>query len=163
MIEKRTRSYHRSNGAVLLVSLVLLTVMTMIGVAAIDTQTLQSQMARNSLFAQNLYQVSLSEIQAQYYELQGLDYLTEVMNSTTTIDSYPSIELDDAEVDTYKSDDAYSQSVVISYVGDGAPPSGYSIGLFEGKNFEVNSVAEVTGTGSESDQTQGLTYPAPKS
>jgi Tfp pilus assembly protein PilX len=54
IIQRTTSSYKRSEGAVLLVSLVLLTVMTMIGVAAIDSQTLQSQMARNSLFAQNL-------------------------------------------------------------------------------------------------------------
>ena len=159
---KKNCSYPRSKGAVLLVSLMLLTLMTLIGVAAIDTQSLQSQMARNSFSAQNLYQLSLSEIEAQYNKLQGSDYLESVIHSETSIDENPAKQLQDSQVETHDDSDAYTQAVTISYTGDGPPPSGYSISLFKGKNFEVNSIAAIAGSGSKSDQAQGLNYPAPK-
>lgn len=163
MIQRRSASHHKSQGAVLLVSLVLLTAMTIIGVASIDSATLQSQMARNSLYAQNLYQKSLSEIEAQYEKLKGSDYLTSILTAVTTIgpDNDPGISITDANVETHDVNDAYTQSVSVAFTGNGPPPSGYSVGIFIGKNFEVNSVSTVTGTGSTSDQTQGLNYPAP--
>jgi hypothetical protein len=88
------------------------------------------------------------------------------MTSTSLADdgsSITGIKIEDAQTETYKNDDAYTQTVTIAYIGDGPPPTGYSIGIFEGKNFEVSSIAEVADTGSKSDQTQGLNYPAPKS
>jgi Tfp pilus assembly protein PilX len=163
MLQRKTASYRHSQGAVLLVSLVLLTAMTIIGVASIDSATLQSQMARNSLYAQNLYQKSLSEIEGQYEKLKGSDYLESILTSVTTVgpDNDPGITIGDSGAATHDAYDAYTQSVTVSYTGNGPPPSGYSVGIFIGKNFEVNSVSTVAGTGSESDQTQGLNYPAP--
>lgn len=163
MMQRRSSSYQKSQGAVLLVSLVLLTAMTIIGVAAIDSSSLQSQMARNSLYAQNLYQKSLSEIEAQYEKLKGSDYLTSVLTAVTTVgpDNDPGLTIGDYSAETHDPNDAYTQAVTVSFTGNGPPPSGYSVGIFIGKNFEVNSVSTVAGTGSESDQTQGLNYPAP--
>lgn len=163
MINRKTSSYRKSQGAVLIVSLILLMVMTLIGVSAIDTSTLQSQMTRNSLYARNLYQKSLSEIEAQYNKMKGSQYLTNVLTASPlpNKDDNPGLEIADSAVETYDATDPYSQSVVVSFSGNGPPPSGYSLGLFIGKNFEIDSTSSVTGTGSESDQTQGLNYPAP--
>jgi len=163
MVSKKTGSYQRSQGAVLIVSLILLMIMTLIGVAAIDTSSLQSQMSRNSLYARNLYQKSLSEIEAQYEKMKGSQYLTDVLTASPLASkgNDPGVEIADTAVETYDAGDPYSQSVVISFSGNGPPPSGYSLGLFIGKNFEVDSISSVSGTGSQSDQTQGMNYPAP--
>lgn len=160
---RNTAHYRKSQGAVLMVSLILLLVMTLIGVAAIDTSVLQSQMTRNSLYARNLYQKSLSEIEAQYEKMKGSQYLSNVLTASPlpSKDNDPGLELADTAVETYSANDPYSQSVVISFSGNGPPPSGYSLGLFIGKHFEIDSRSTVTGTGSKSDQTQGLNYPAP--
>lgn len=163
MITRKTANYRRSKGAVLIVSLILLMIMTLIGVSAIDTSTLQSQMTRNSLYARNLYQKSLSEIEAQYEKMRGSQYLTDVLtaNPLPDKDNDPGLAITDDKVETYDPNDPYSQNVVVSFSGNGPPPSGYSLGLFIGKNFEIDSTSAVTGTGSESYQTQGLNYPAP--
>lgn len=161
---RTTPSYHRSQGAIIIVALVMLLIMTLMGVASLDTTSLQSQMARNSLFAQNLYQASRSEIQAQYIKLQGLAYLESVMTSTFTDNNanlFTGITLSDTQAETHDANDAYEQEVTVVFTGDGTPPSGYSLGLFVGKNFQVDSVATVVDTASESDQSQGLNYPAP--
>ena len=152
-MQRKTPSLQRSQGATLIVALVLLTAMTIIGVAAIDTASLQSNMARNSLYAQNLYQKALSEIQAQYEQLRGVDYLAKARRV--------GIALNDSGVETSVSGDPFTQSVEIDFIGDGPPPTGYSLGIYISKNFEIDSVTSVTGTGSVSDQTQGLGYPAP--
>jgi PilX N-terminal len=171
--ERKTPSRKRSEGAVLVVSLILLLVMTLVGIAAIDSSSLQTQMARNSLFAQSLYQNSRSEIEIQYDLMKGIAYLERIMTSTFTDGgtAYTGIQLIDGNVTTpdpqlnYVAapdpNSIYDQSANLTFTGDAAPPSGYSLGLFVGKNFEVNPVTQVAGTGSISDQTQGLNYPAP--
>ena len=162
IIIKTTPSYKKSQGAILVVSLILLLVMTLVGISAIDTSSLQSQMARNSLFAQSLYQASRSEIEAQYEKLKGLPYLESVMISNTAeSDGNPTITMADSQVETYNANDPYQQTAAVTFTGDSTPPSGYSLGLFVGKNFEVDALSQVAGTGSKSDQTQGLNYPAP--
>ncbi len=166
-------SYSSQNqkGAVLIVSLVLLLVMTLIGVASIDSSQLQSQMARNSLFSQNLHQASLNEIQAQREALKGTDYLEEVTTSQVDIltAGHPGITKDskgivltDSSSITHDPDDNYTQSGAVAFIGNTAPPSGYSLGLYIGKSYEVYAATVVAGTSSESDQTQGLTRVAPE-
>lgn len=139
--------------------------MTIIGVAAIDTSALQSQMTRNSLYARNLYQKSLSEIEAQFKKTNDLEFMTEIMTGEdiASLDNDAGIEVLESDLETYDPNDPYSQSLTFTYVGEGPPLSGYSLGLYVGRNFEIDSISIVDGTGSESDQTQGLNYPAPAS
>ena len=166
-MKQLTTSYQKSRGAVLIVSLVLLTAMTVAGVAAIDNSTLQSQMARNSLYAQNLYQKSLSEIEAQFLNLQRSSYLERVAVSGTPVgpDNLPGITMtDNAEIGTHDENDIYGQTVSIYNTGtfDATPPPGQSFGIFSGRSFEVNSIATVNNTNSTSDQTQGVVHIVPK-
>ena len=77
--------YHQQ-GAVLIVSLMLLLVMTLLGIATVDLSQLQSQMARNSLTSQYLHQIAYSEIQARVKALANPDYLHSVTTSTTTLE-----------------------------------------------------------------------------
>ena len=164
-----THSHHQSQGAILIVCLILLLVMTLIGVASVDSSQLQSQMARNSLHQQNQYQRSLNEIRAQEKDLKPAKILA-VTSSTTTFAASKSISsstsvgisLSDGQMITGDHTDAYDQSGIIVYSGDSVPPPGYSLGYYIGKDYEVNIVTEISGTGSKSDQTQGLTRIAPK-
>lgn len=165
MIQRQTASYHHSQGAILVVSLVLLLIMTLVGVAAIDSSQLQSQMARNTLYAQNLYQADLSEIEAQRQELLGLDYLTKVKtapplsNPDPDLDGTPGLDVADANTITHDGSDPYELTFVVSYAGK-ALVSGEN---WENKGliFRIDGVALIPDTGSLSDQTQGLKYPAP--
>jgi type IV pilus assembly protein PilX len=169
MIERKTQSYRHSQGVILLVSLILLLAMTLIGVAAIDSSSLQSQMSRNSLFARNLYQASLSEIQAQHREMDDLDYLESIHGSATEIPDTitgitttgPGLQIADVGILTRSATDPFDQSANVVFSGTSSPPSGYSLGLYIGMSYEVNAISEVAGTSSQSDQTQGLKRVAP--
>lgn len=163
-------SHIRQQGAVLMVSLILLLVMTLLGIAAIDLSQLQSQMARNSLLSQYLHQIAYSEIQAQVKALADPDYLDSVTTSTTTLEKLQhqglskdgvGLILTDALSATHNANDDYTQSGAIAFIGNTAPPSGYSLGSYVGKNYEIYIVAESTRTQSTSKQTQGLSRIAP--
>lgn len=177
MMQRKTHSYHRSQGVILLVSLILLLAMTLIGVSAIDSGSLQSQMSRNSLNARNLYQKSLSEIQAQHERLNrdsGVE-LGRINNSTTVFvpnavegitnttanDPLHGVAIAETDLITASAADNYDQSALIVFAGNSPPPSGYSLGIYIGKSYEVNTIATVSGTSSTSNQTQGMKRVAP--
>ena len=169
MIERKTQSLNRARGVILLVSLVLLLAMTLIGVSAIDSSSLQSQMSRNTLYARNLYQASLSEIQAQHDAMSDLDYLETINGSSSTIPNSnlgvttagPGIALSDADFITQDTTDPYTQSGFVVFSGTATPPSGYSLGLYIGMEYEINTISTVTNTNTASNQTQGLKRVAP--
>lgn len=173
MIERKTQSFKREQGVILIVALFLLLAMTLIGVTAVDTSTLQSQMSRNSLTDRTLYQASLSEIQAQIEEMGYLEYLERITGSNVDIlaASHPGVTIDGPGLEItgtndLLTDDDGSDSIVYSgrvvFSGTGPPPSGYTLGLYTGMSYEVNPTASVDGTSAESNQTQGLKRAAPK-
>ncbi|WP_101759670.1 PilX N-terminal domain-containing pilus assembly protein [Oceanicoccus sp. KOV_DT_Chl] len=129
MQKSLTHSYTHSQGAILIVSLILLLVMTLIGVASIDSSQLQSQMASNSLHQQNQYQRSLNEIRAQQLDLNRPARLSTVTASTTTFNATKGIttksvgiSIADNEMLTGDSTDAYDQYAFIVFSGDSVPP-----------------------------------------
>lgn len=173
IIRKKTPSYRASQGVVLIVALVLLLALTLIGVSAIDSSSLQSQMSRNSLYARNLYQASLSEIQAQREKMRGTERLENIVKSPTqyVATSYEGISFDGPGLDLgagspnlLETDNnaAYTYSGYVVFSGEGPPPSGYSLKLYKGMNYEINIITQVTNTTSISNQTQGVKGPAPK-
>lgn len=172
MIERKSQSYRRSQGVILLVSLILLLGMTLVGVSSIDSSSLQSQMSRNTLYARNLYQASLSEIQAQHERLNtdNGSGLGKINNSPTEFNAGayegitttgPGIALTEADMETADATDHYSQQTFIVFSGNSPPPSGYSLGIYIGKSYEINAISTVTGTSSVSNQTQGMKRVAP--
>ena len=68
----------KQGGATLVVCLVLLLILTIVGVAAIESVGMQSHMARNNQFLVHSYQVALSEIEAvtKYVDVSAFDYET---------------------------------------------------------------------------------------
>ncbi len=171
MIAPKVQTYRHSKGAVLIVSLILLLAMTLIGVAAIDSSSIQALMAANSQQSRNLYQASLSEIQAQYRKMDSLVYLTQLKNSSTTItrDTHrgisftgPGISLMDSDFITGSDEDAYTQSGFVTFAGNNdAALKGFSLNDYQVFHYEINTISTVTGSHSMSNQTQGLGRIAP--
>lgn len=171
MIQRKAHSYHGSQGAVLIVSLILLLIMTLIGVAAIDSSSLQSQMSTNSLKARTLYQASLSEIQAQYKKMIGLVYLESIKNSDTPIlesehigvtTTGPGLVIAEGATITQGGGGNFTQSANLVFSGENnAPLSGYDLNTFGVYSYEINVTTTITNTSTVSNQTQGLQRAVP--
>lgn len=169
---KKMPAFHRSQqGATLLVALILLLVMTLVGIGAGDTAIMQMQMSRNSQFQQEAYQIALSEIESQYEEFSDdLGPLTTALNNYADTDNSDDITENGVEPLTGAELLMASQAAAIdavqaaelAFVGDGAPPSGFTIGSFVGKRFDLNSDATIGGTSIGSSQTLGMNFAAPK-
>lgn len=124
-------------GAALIVGLVLLLVMTLLGVAAMRTSTLQLVMAGNSQYSQLAFQAAESGIENEF-NAGGL---------TTTLNRDENYDLGDGtEVDTH-----------IEYTSSTAVPSGgYSIGAgFQAHHFEIRAIGTAP-RGATSIHRQGL-------
>jgi type IV pilus assembly PilX-like protein len=160
--------HSRQQGATLLVALVLLLVMTMIGVGAGDTATMQLQMSRNSQFEQEAYQLALSEVGAQYVSYgEDLDPLTTALSATAGVGD---VTVDGVEpltgAELLMAAEATALNAVqtgeLVYSGDGTPPSGFTIGSFVGKRFDLNTQATIASSSIGSSQTLGINFAAPK-
>ncbi|ARN72842.1 PilX N-terminal domain-containing pilus assembly protein [Oceanicoccus sagamiensis] len=151
-------------GAVLIVSLILLLLMTLLGITAMDSSQLQSQMARNSLQSQTLYQYAFSEIQQQFKALENPDRLKAVTHSNKVIlvSAYTGLSIDGVGITiTGHEKDNYTLSGAINFIGITAAPPGYSLDLYNTLNYEINIVAAQNHSHSKSDQTQGVSRVIP--
>lgn len=160
MIDRRAGN--KQSGAVLIVALVMLVVVTLLGLSSINgvSQQLKSSLALQD--KQEAYQLSLSEIEAQLGRTQTADgeldtsLFIEPMNSATQTFSLSPNQL-------VMIDNEFTQEVRVDYRGAGAPPSGYSIGIFSGQRFEIDSDATRVNSQVESNQTQGVNIAVMKS
>ena len=163
------------SGAVLIVSLVILTVLTIIAVGTATDIGLQSNMVRNNQISLQAYNLSLSELRSQYqavntpnYRLSdGSKYLAFLAQARETSEA-----LTLAPEDLIMPDNAgaFTQSASVSFVGDTnncadgeafAPDGGSGSG--SQLIFEINSVSRLENTGINSNQSFGLCYPNPES
>jgi len=161
----------QQQGATLLVAMILLLVMTLIGIGAGDTATMQLQMSRNSQFEQEAYQIALSEIDSQYKSYtDDLSVLTTALNNYAASDNTDDITQDGVEpltgAELLMAAEAAAagavQTAELAYVGDGAPPTGFTLGSFVGKRFDLNSEATIANSSIGSSQTLGMNFAAPK-
>lgn len=156
------------NGAILIVAIVLLLAMTLLSVSAVDGLSLQSQMARNSIESQTLYQISLSDIQHQFNRLRDPRFREHVRASSAITDN-PSasqqqsgIRLTERDMQPLQRSIQYDRSgKIVLMQGDTAPLSGYSLNGFPVHHYEIHIVTRLPGTSSESNQTQGVAHVAP--
>lgn len=151
------------NGAVLIVCLVMLTILTVIALSTVTDIGLQSNMAKNSQIGLNAFNTSMRQLNAQYEQMKTTEDYSWL---TFMIDINPTKTLTTAELipQTYPS--AFTTIVEMEYlpgrpvnIGGSTITSGA-----EGGNsfaFEVNSNSELPGTAIQSDQTMGLFYKKP--
>ena len=137
VIPGKTHGQYRQNGSVLIVSLIILLVMTVLGLAASGGANMELRMAGNNEHINTTLQAAESAVEAT---ITDVNLLGQALNSATPISQ--DIRLD-------SNYDAANQPVnstaKISYVGQGNM-DGYSLGINQ-SNFVAHNF-EVIGTGS---------------
>lgn len=109
-------------GAALIVGLVLLLIMTLLGVAAMRTSTLQLVMAGNSQYAQLAFQAAESGIENEF----NVGGLTTTLNRDATYDLGNGTE---------------AQTNIVYTTSTAVPAGGYSIGAgFMAHHFQIRAI-----------------------
>ena len=147
---------HSQSGAALIVSLVLLLIMTLIGLAAVDTVTLESQMAVNSQMRLDVYQIALSNIDDHLYTSSRFETPSKSMNEAVALGG---LAIDASIRDPLAVTPAgVATTMTISgqeYNVQACAKNNLSKARRE---FLITSTATVTGTGSTSIQQQGFHF-----
>lgn len=159
------RGIKAQSGAVLIVCLVMLTILTIIALGTITDTNLQTNMARNNQISLRVFNLSMSELKAQFRasenndQMDGKPYLQTLSNVYQT-DSTKQIPQDDLLMAS--AGNPLKQDVIISFVREGNCGGGNEIGN-TALIFEMNSTASLhaDGSGINSDQSFGLCYPNP--
>lgn len=157
------------HGAILIVAMALLLAMTLLSVSALDGLSLQSQMARNSIESQTLYQMSLSELQHQFNRLHDPRFRDRIRTSPAITDKQAAsqqhatrgIRLSEREMQPLERDTQYDRSgTIVLTQSDATPLSGYSLNGFPVHHYEITIATRLPGTSSASSQTQGVAHVA---
>lgn len=153
---------NQQSGAALIVCLLLMTVLTIISLGSISDVSLQSAMVRNNQMYMVAYNTAMSEINGQ---INNVNDDADASKLLTALNSgYVSLTGSDLSMNgvTYGTATTVDQTgTQITYQGSGAAP-GASESLLKALNYTIDSSAQVSGTGSRSDQLQGIYYIAPK-
>lgn len=153
------------SGAVLIVSLVMLTILTIIAVGTITDTNLQANMARNSQISLRAFNVALSELKAQFQASRDNDLIDGASYQQTLSDVYQT-ETDFvvplADLQMASADNPFTQTVTISFIREGICGGGNEIGG-SALIYEINATSMLDNTGINSDQSFGICYPNPNS
>lgn len=142
---------YKERGAVLIVSLVMLTILTIIAVATTTDIGLQSNMARNSQIRMNVFNLAHSELRSQFIFFNDVanrdQLLGEVQREQSAMDA---AEIkNDAHINiVFEVDVPEDEQPVSSLVDGGALHSS----AVQSMIFDFNAVATLPGTGMSSDQ-----------
>ena len=171
LIEKnKCASYYLTHqtaqtGAVLIVSLVMLTILTVIILGTMTDTNLQTNMAKNSQISLRAFNVTLSELNAQFQSSKN----NSVMNNAPYLETLASIRqteqpftIPQADLLMTSTDNPFSQDIVIRFLRVDSCGGGNEIEN-SGLIFEMDSTSKLSGTGINSNQSFGLCYPNPNS
>ncbi|MBL4632209.1 MAG: hypothetical protein COB62_07485 [Piscirickettsiaceae bacterium] len=152
-------------GTVLIVSLVMLTIMTIISLGTLTDTNLQSNMARNSQISLQVFNVTLSELKAQFQASEDNDQISGVSYQQKLSDVYQTdtdFIVDSADLLMVSANNPFTQTVTISFIREGQCGGGNEIGG-SALIFEINGTSSLNddGTGINSDQSFGVCYPNP--
>jgi hypothetical protein len=154
-----TAPLSKESGATLIVCLVILTILTFLGVNSMTDSGLQSSMVRNNQLRLMAYNTALSEINAQIDDM-NLNFNTNTLLDALT-DSEGLREFEFEEILLSTVDHPFSQTLALQYLRSGTSWTGNEVGTFRELFFEIESDALLEGTGTRSDQVQGISYIAP--
>lgn len=150
-------------GAVLIVSLVMLTILTIIAVGTMTDTNLQTNMARNSQISLRAFNVALSELKAQFQasrdndQIEGMSYQQMLSNIYQTETDHQVLP---ADFQMSGADNPFRQTVTISFLREGICGGGNEIGG-SALIYEINATSMLDNTGINSDQSFGICYPNP--
>lgn len=152
------------DGAVLIISLVMLTILTIIALGTATDIGLQSNMARNSQISLRAFNVSLSELQAQAQSSVNNEALTDgkryLQVLSDVFQQNGEKNLVTADLKMPSGDNPFTQEFVVSFVREGVCGGGNQIGN-TGLIFEMESSSKLDNTGINSNQTFGVCFPNP--
>jgi len=145
-------------GAVLVVSLIVLLVLTLIGVAGMNTSVMQERMAINSQNSNRTFQAAESTLQALLDDVyaNNLDLLRESMQSGDDLSSVIAVTLD--------SGNDISGTYQARFLGEVSVTSGSSMDADQSSNnlkgfrYELTGEANMANTGASARVYKGIEY-----
>ncbi len=146
-------------GATLIVCLVILTILTFLGVNSMTDSGLQSSMVRNNQLRLMAYNTALSEINSQINDMNFNTNTDALLDALNDADGIREFEFDEILLSTV--DHPFTQTLTLRYTGSGASYRGNEVNTFKDLYYEIESDAVLEGTGTRSDQVQGISYIAP--
>ncbi|MBY6073342.1 PilX protein [Marinobacter salsuginis] len=156
---KQLESIDRQRGAALIVSLIVLLVLTLIGVAGMNTSVMQERMAVNSQNANRAFQAAESTVSALTNQLYAND-LTLLRESMQNASEESSV----VTVSTLDSGNGITGSYQARFLGEIIITSGSSMNADESSNqlkgyrYELIGEATMANTGAEARVFKGIEY-----
>lgn len=147
------------SGATLIVCLVILTILTFLGVNSMTDSGLQSSMVRNNQLRLMAYNTALSEINSQINDMNFNLNTDSLLDALTDADGIREYEFNEILLSTV--DHPFTQNLTLRYLRSGTSWTGNEVGTFRELFYEIESDALLEGTGTRSDQVQGISYIAP--
>ncbi len=151
-------SIANQRGAVLIVSLVILLVLTLIGVAGMNSSVMQERMASNAQNSNRAFQGAESSATALTEILMtgNLNLLQEAMEAADDLSSTGSVTLDAANGVQTEYQARYLGEVIIS--SGSSMDADESTTLLKGYRYELRGSAEMDNTGAASTVYKGIEY-----
>ncbi len=165
MISSHPRLAQGQRGAVLVITLVMLAILTIIAVGTATDIGFQMNMSRNNQFSLQVFNTTMSELKAQYNASRDN---TSVIENGQTIayhqflsNVYQSKTLETLDAaNLLMANDNYQQEVSVEFMRAGICGGGDEIGQTS-LIFEIHSTSSLASTGINSNQTFGICYPNP--
>jgi type IV pilus assembly protein PilX len=148
----------RQEGAVLVISLVLLLVLTLIGVAGMNSSTMQERMAANAQNSNRAFQGAESSVWALLEQLydNDLTMLRDSMKAADEKSDEVSYTLDSAKGITGTRQARYLGEVIIT--SGSSMDANESSSLLKGYRYELKGTAEMAGSGAGTTIYKGIEY-----
>lgn len=151
-------SVSRERGATLIVSLIVLLVLTLIGVAGMNTSVMQERMAVNSQNSNRVFQAAESTLRSLLDDVQAndLDLLRQSMQRTSGESDLVNVTID--------LDNGVTGSYQARFLGEVIITSGSSMDADESSNqlkgfrYELEGEAEMANTGAAARVFKGIEY-----
>ena len=116
-------------------------------------------MVRNNQLRLMAYNTALSEINAQVDDMNFNFNTLPLLNALNDADGLREYDFNEILLSTV--DHPFSQSLALQYLRSGTSWTGNEVGTFRELFYEIESDAVLEGTGTRSDQVQGISYIAP--
>lgn len=140
----------QNEGSVLLLCLGIMLILSIIGVASMQSASLQEKFSRNIFYNIQSFQTAVNEQSQQYNDVsEDEDLLLDSIDDIQSLNDQLSVE------------HARMESS-LTYKGEGLPPSGYSLGKYRGLKFDIDTESTYENIDAVSNQTLGFNYAAPK-
>lgn len=144
-------------GSVLILSLILLVIMTLFGLASMNTSMMQEKMASNAQNTNTTFQAAESSVSVLMQEVLGgtQTHLTTAMAAPDSKSTLVALNLNNPRV---------SANYQTTYLGEIILTSGNSLNadesstLLKGRRFEMTGIGAITGAQAQTTIRQGMEY-----